>query len=827
MSNDDFAPGDPAGMTYTHRAFPRFFSPHRLTARIAAGLVIPALVQPAMAETARYDLAIPAGPLGSALTQLADATHTKLLFVSELVAGLRTTELTGKYTLEQALERLLADTRLQYFIDHAQKTITLKTADEEALLLDTMRVQSVAEPGFGDAPVEPGGLKADYQSAATKLALPLRDTPQAVTVVTRDALDARQVNDISTALELAAGASEGGGASAPGPFGGRGQFGAMYALRGQLLDYYGGILSDGVTLSSIAAFDFAAYERVEVMKGPSGFYGQGSLGGFINLVRKKPQQETQASVSLAAGSYDTYRFESDVTGALSKDKRARGRLTFAYEDAGSFIDGVSSDLLQVAPSVEYIIADNTRVLLQLLYQQEAFVPNQGLPLRVVGNRREPFDVPRSVFFGVPNKDSDIEVFDALFKLDHQLSDRWLASLILQGNTADRDIVFNNTVNVDGGYTYAFASKHISDYDLWSGELRLEVSFDAFGQEHKVLFGAENSHRKLDAIYSYVPIGVLESYQANFADVGSVPTGAIPDTPWVSSDTKQKALYTQSVFSLHEKTQLLINARYSHVDTRGSFQEAPSNPIDEGVFTYRAGLTHTLSDNASVYTAFAESFEPLDSVDRNGNALDPTTGEGYEVGLKSEWFDNKLAANLAVYRQDQENLPITDPEDPNFTMSGGLHRTDGIELEITGSPMPGLTLAFAADWSDNEFRDPEDQNTYGMARETTADRRFSVHANYEIQGGRLAGLGFGGTFVSVGDRQFISYGEDGPFQSYLDGYERVDMHLSYDGLPNWDMSLLVRNVLDETYIESSSGATWNGSFFGSPRAALLKATYRFD
>jgi len=684
----------------------------------------------------------------------------------------------------------------------------------------SLKVESNADERFGDAPNEPGGLKAEYQSTATKMAMPLKETPQAITVITRDALDARMSKDIFTALELSAGASEGGSVGAPGPFAGRGQFGHMYTLRGKNLRYYGGVLSDGYIASSFAKLDFSAYERIEVIKGPSGFYGQGSLGGFINLVRKKPENEFAAELSTQIGSYDTYRLEGDLTGALNTDKTAAGRVSIAYEDSGSFTDGLTHEMFQIAPSVEFQISDKTRALVQLLCRKDEYIASQGIPLQYENGRIDTFNIPRSFYFGVPGELSNDEVFDALIKVDHELSDSWLLSLFMQRNLSSRDVVFSNTGSQYYGSTYLYGIEHLSDYDRWAGEVRVEGAFKAFGQEHRALFGAQQTRTDLDILYTAVYLGIADSlYADNFADFGVLSSQEIPDNEYLDSTTEQKAIYAQSLLSLTDRTQLLINSRYDWVETTGSFLGSASDPLDKGALTARLSVTHKINENTSAYATVGESFDPADSTGKDGNVLDPTTGVGYELGVKSEWFNKKLGANIAVYRQDLDNRPIDDPDGGLFKISAGLHRTDGIELEIAGSPLPGWQVGVAADWSSNEFIDPDDPN-YGQSLHGSTDKRFTLYTHYEFQKDALSGLGLGATFVSVGDRAMRN-------QTHLEGYERVDLNLSYRGIPDWDFSMLVRNVLDETYIEGTGGNPAVGSYFGSPRAALFEATYRFD
>lgn len=789
----------------------------------SASFVLPVKVVQAQEEVARVlTVDISAGSLSRALNQLAKLAKVALSYDPDLAAGKTTLGVKGSHTLEQALDKLLQGSGVGF--NRVGDKVTLTVVGEVAML-DTIHVAATAEKvRFGDALAETGGFKAGYQSTATKMAMSLKETPQAISVVTRESLEARQVKDIATAVELTAGVS-GTNRGAPGPFAGHGQFGRGFSLRGQELQYYRDVRADGFSAGVLSAFDFAAYERVEVVKGPSGFYGQGSLGGYINLVRKKPQKEFSASVSGQAGSYDTYRGEADITGALTEDKRLRGRLVAAYDDAGSFTDDVKTETTLFAPSIEAEIGDHTRVLLQFLYQEEDFIPSRGMPIKLEGNKLEALDIPRSFYFGaVGSETSDASIRDVSLRVDHELSDRWLATLLLQRNKTGRHVIFNNA----GFQSYTSGIKHNTETEVWAGELRLEGEFDAFGREHQLLFGVEKNQRMLELEYGYGFLGMIDIYANNFSDVGFMLEKDVPTTQEEDNVEKNSAVYGQTFLSLHERTKLLLSARYDWSDKENKLVEGSAGEQKKSALTMRIGLVQTFTDNISAYATYGQSFNPVSSTGKNGRILDPETGDGYELGLKTDWFNHKLGATLAVYQQELDDRPITDPESlldaipGTYSMSAGKHRTEGVELEITGTPYQGLTIAAAANWSDNEFIDKDDTN-YELSINGSIDKQYSLYANYELQGGPLKGLGFGATLVSVGERQYIIGGK----QAYLDGYERVDLNFSYNGLPNWEMALQVRNLFDKTYVEQAQSgyrAAWN--FFGAPRSALFKATYHF-
>lgn len=786
------------------------------------------LQQVAQAGARTFD--IPPQPLSQALIRFGRETGLELFFDDAIVRGVTSPGARGSLTREQALDRLLSGTGLTYRFANASTVTLAKIVEggDGATVLDPIAVESAAAR-FGDLPETPG-FKADFQASATKTPLSIRETPQAVSVTTRESIERRQARDLNTALELTAGVVP-GISSGGGPFAGpSARVADQFSLRGQRLNGDRDVRIDGFAGAGMRNdFDLAAFERVEVVKGPSSMlYGQGSLGGFINLVRKRPLAEPTSLVSGQAGSYDTYRAEADVTGPFDENARFLGRMTAAYEDAGSFIDGVESRRVLTAPTFEARLGEDTRAILDLMYQRDNFRPSPGIPLRLDGDRLKEPNVSRSFYFGVPaDRDSTTSSKAASLQLDHEINDSWLATLVLQGiSNQRRGISDNYGYGFYGdGDTYVYASIVDHENDAWAGELRLDGRFEAFGREHNLLLGIESNEREEHSRSGSAYLGTANIYLDNFDDVGTVAGQSLPFNFDATSRSRNGGAYAQLMLSVFERTRLLMGVRYDDADQKNRDNLAGTNDhSSDQAPTFRVGLSQDLTEQITAYATWAQSFSPVSEQSSSGKILDPETGEGYEVGLKSDWLDGALSANVAVFQQELDNRPIPDPNNgPGqfFSVSGGLQRTRGIELELSGEPLPGLIVGAAAAWLDSEYIDKDDPN-YGLTPPETTDRTVSLFASYELQEGSLQGLGFGATLVSVGERWSIKNNEN----VSPDGYERVDLHGFYKGLPGVDLSLQLRNVFDATYIERNNGAYGYGNYFGSPRAVMGRLAVRF-
>ncbi len=787
---------------------------------LAAGTVAPALfhASPVAAQSTQMRFDIPAGDLGSALSALAARANIQLVLDPALTQGKTTRGLQGNYSVDEAIASLLAGSGLERVVNESGVN-TLRATSSAAATLSRIVVE-------GEEDEEPG-IRAETQEGATKMALSIRETPQAISVITRESIELRQSLDISSAIELSAGVAATGKAFA----GNNPRTGEDFYLRGQELEGSRDIRIDGFTAGGNRNnFDLAPFERVEVVKGPSSMlYGQGSLGGFINLVRRKPQAERKLEISAQIGSYDTYRTDINVAGALNDSESLLGQATLAYEDSESFISDVTLQRFVFAPGVQWSPRDGTRVRAEVLYQDDKFSPSLGIPLRQVGSELVAPAVSRSFFFGVPStEDSKASGFHATVTTEQDLSDRWLATLVLH-HSRNRLLGLADSYGYgidDYGNTTLYSSYVAHDHDNWAGELRLDGRFDAFGREHRLLVGAEKN--KHDFVGwgggGYPYIGTANIYDGSLETAATVPALDNPKQYDARDDGSTEGVYSQLLLSVRDRTRLLLGARYERTQSHSVIDGAGGlndDQQDDNKLTGGIGLTQDFGQSLTGYAVYAESFNPVFELSRTGG-LDPETGEGYEVGLKGEWMEGRFGATAAVFRQELDNRPIPDPDNgpgESFSISGGLQRSEGVELEATGRPLAGLTISAAASWLDAEYIDALDVDNFGKTPGGTIKRQFALFSRYELQDGALRGLGFGATLLSVGDRIVLS-GDN----LTVKGYERLDLHLSYRAIPSWNLSLLVRNVADEKYIERPNSAYLYGHFYGAPRSVMFRAEY---
>lgn len=501
----------------------------------------------------------------------------------------------------------------------------------------------------------------------------------------------------------------------------------------------------------------------------------------------------------------------------------------------------------VAPGLDIDLGPSTRLSLLASYQRDEFRPNPGFPLLIdtdeagneVGNLHAP-RVPRSRFFGIPNEgDNHTEISTFTARLEQDLGDRWLATLALNSTHTDQlagaeRYVYNASPSGD-------ANLYFTDYRLdresFSGELRLNGTIELLGRPATLVTGIDHGDvsKDIDGIGGYLEYAdgsltgtVPNIYDENFGDIfNPMPT----INPFVATTEEQgTGVFGQLQFRPAERLSVLLGGRYDWANTRinnivTSF-DAPTGILETSPnkFTGRAALSFDLRKNVSVYAQYATSFDPVvAATDGQSQSvpLKPETGELFEVGLKSDWLDGKLAINTSIFRLDRKNVALNTGtfSNPNF-INAGLQRSDGVELEINGTPLPGWNLSFGGILLDAEFLGDEtvDRNV-GRTPDGSADWQVGLFTSYELQSGPLQAWGAGLGVYAVDDRGVRNQ------DAQIDGYERVDLSLFYNGLENTSVGLQVRNVFDTTYIEGSN-VRGTGGNFGAPLSVLLTVRHEF-
>ncbi|MBD2727749.1 TonB-dependent siderophore receptor [Nostoc sp. FACHB-892] len=658
---------------------------------------------------------------------------------------------------------------------------------------------------------EQDGYRIPTASTATKTDTPLRDVPQAIQVIPQQVLQDQQVRRLNEALKNAPGViADNSERSAFEGFTIRG-FTNRNILRNGLRDDTN--ITTNINTENI--------EQIEVLRGPASvLFGQGGAGGTINIITKKPQSIPFYSFEGTIGSFDSYGGSIDFTGPLNDDKTVLYRLNASIFTTNTFIDFFERDRFFIAPSLTWLIGDNTQLTLEAEYSDQRQPNDRGLPARgtVLPNRNG--QLPISRFIGEPFDEIDKNNRQSLrvgYNFEHRFSENWQFrnNFNFSYLSVDQNSLFPSELLEDertlerGLYVSKFAQQ---TYNL---DTNVVGNFKSGSLDHKLLFGIDlsrdisydeglDSLRELDTINIFNPIYRRDS-------LGAI-TEVIPDTPTISEGL---GIYLQDQISFSDNFKLVLGGRFDIV-TQELQGETTDFQQDEA-FSPRVGIVYQPSEAVSLYANYSRSFQQV--TDSSSNRLFiPERGTQYEVGMKVDWTSN-LSSTLALYHITRSNVLFTDLDDPSgrTSLQAGEQRSRGIELDITGEILPGWRIIGGYAYTDaivtEDNRIPEENRINNVP-----EHAFSLWSRYDIQQGNLQGLGFGLGLFYVGERQ-----GDLNNTFSLPSYVRTDAALFYRR-NNFRAALNFQNLFDNEYFETAEGDL--RVFPGAPRTVKFTLGWQF-
>ncbi|MES2869615.1 MAG: TonB-dependent siderophore receptor [Pseudomonadota bacterium] len=651
-------------------------------------------------------------------------------------------------------------------------------------------------------------------STATKLPLTMRETPQAVTVITRQRMDDQAMTSINDVVKATPGLfldfSSGPGRQ-------------TYSARGFDIDnlMYDGIPSGYQGWTVGAQPNLAMFDRVEVVRGATGLVtGAGNPSAAINLVRKRPLAYQKVTLTGAAGSWDDYRGEVDASSPLNDSGTLRGRVVTSYRDANSFVDNAEEQHGLFYAVTEADLSEDTSLTLGFSHQKDK--TNYFWGASMIGLDGHHLDLPRSYNPGTDWENKDQEINTLFAEVRQRLANDW--NLQLNANYSEQNAMFTGSYQSRWVNNTLARTVYQSAHDENQAGLDAFASgpFEAFGRTHELVAGA--SKRIYDmTTHNYDP------YDTNWP----INAGK-PDFVHTDNDrevTTQDGLYITTRLSLADPLKMILGARldwfdYDNRDGDGDYKVTRN-------LTRYAGLIYDLDDHYSVYVSYSDIFTPQSAKDSTGTPLKPIVGKNYEVGIKGEYFDGALNASLALFRIDQENraVAVLVPDCPQASCNeaSGEIRSQGIDFELQGALTEnwqvggGYTYARVHTLKDSA----NPQNVNQRFDPDTPEHMFKLSTNYRFQG-PLRKLRIGGN-VSWQSRMYNDIKLlDGNYYRLTQGsYAITDLMAGYQVNQHLDLQLNANNIFDREYYSSiSNSVSYGGDTYGSPRNLLLTAKYSF-
>jgi len=581
-------------------------------------------------------------------------------------------------------------------------------------------------------------------------------------------------------------------------------------------------------------YDTAFYDRIEVIRGANGLLsGAGVPSATVNLLRKRPGKDFDASFAISAGSWDFRRMQADVNAPLTADGRFRSRVVAAYQDKDFYYARYHEDKMSGMAVLEGDLTDSTTITVGFQTQDNNPTATTWGTVPFFNSDGSFAHLPRSTNLAPDWAKWQRESSTVFANLEQRFGEDWL----LRINTAHTRGNVQNVRVYGSGYpdpatgagVYLLGAAGENDDTRKGVDVYLSGTFNAFGREHDVVVGGSFSDLQSTA-WTMTPtdgwrydIPNLHEWDGDAPELVVHRTGARRD-----SRTTQRGVYASTRLRLAEPLSLIAGARLSSWETRtrayntaGTYTATSgAYKVDDEVTPY-VGLVHDITPEVAVYASYTEIFNPQNYKDRNENLLAPVEGSNVEAGIKSQWFDGRLTANAALFEARQDNYAVRDMSVPEGSLSDGSSAYIGIngtkvrgwELDVNGEVLPGWTVN--AGYTHVRMTRAATDLLYANLPEDFLQLNTSVRLRGAWE--RLT-LGAGVQWQSKVQGFNIPYPPDSTVTVNQPAYALVQFNANYRISDNWTATLSVRNALDKTY-----WANLDYNNYGEPRfvAASLR------
>lgn len=682
---------------------------------------------------------------------------------------------------------------------------------------------AASEDGAEDDIVVTAYGRTDQPTAATGLPLTPLETPQTISVITRQQIDDQAMTSINDALDFAVGISKKDIDRGRSAIAARGFEVQNFQLDGA--PFVNGNVGFGETSTVL-------YERVDLVRGAAGLMqGAGDPSAVVNLIRKHANdREFSGYASLEAGSWDRFAAAVDLQSPLNSAGTVRARaVAQAYRQDG-FVDLEEKKGVVLYGVIDADLGERTTLSFGASYQRDERdgVMWAQLPYWFSDGTRTNW--PRSKTTGADWGLWNTTEITAFATLKHKLGGDWQvrADIGYHKGLENSKLLWLDGLpdRITGAGVETLGYWYMADPEQWHGSVQANGSFTLLGGEHDLALGAMASY--VDGGWTNRdPIDIDPIADFNSFD-GKLAEPAWGDRYVLSGmgNTTQTAIYGTTRISLLDGLKLIGGGRLSYFkrnEEAGAYNSAYSLSY-KGVITPYVGLIYDLTNNLSVYASYTNIFKPQGDVrDIDGRILDPLEGNSYEAGLKALLLDGKLLATAAVYRIEQNNLAVPDGLIPGTSLQAyrGAEGTvaKGYELEVVGKITPQWDVS--AGWSDYSAKDSK--GVHVLSHQPR--QAFNFATKYAFTG-KLDRLSLGGAVKWESQPPVTSENPGTEVEERIGqpDYAIANVMARYDLSEHLSLQVNIDNLFDQRFF---SGNSWFPGFvYGEPRNGRVTLKYAF-
>ncbi|MDR1648592.1 MAG: TonB-dependent siderophore receptor [Zoogloeaceae bacterium] len=708
-------------------------------------------------------------------------------------------------------------------IAQAQDNPPPSSASEEETVLPTVTVTDT--PDASGLTENTGVYTTRTTNSATRLNLSPRETPQSITVITRQRMDDQGLNTLDTVLTQTPGIVTLNNGSEIGGY-------RPFYSRGYLLDNYqvDGALAPSTTFGSAwlgnNSTDTALYDSVVVVRGATGLLtGAGDPAGSINLVRKRPTRQFQASAEQSLGRWNKSRSVADIGSPLNEAGTLRGRFVAVYNEGNSWQDRYKGYNRLVYGVLEADLSPATEISLALEHTDQKVHGGGSYTSFGIGFT----DGSKTPFSRSNNATTDWSTFSnrqtrTSLALQHHFNEDWHVHLSYTHGRMEptQKLGYANSAEImPNGMSSLLLRKYADEYRTDALDASLEGRFTLWGRLHDFMTGFNGYSSRQD-----------RPSVINIRNAGQVQTltwnGHVPEPDWASftSSASKTTIQQHGAFAAlrlrpADALSVIVGGRVSTWETRAKNTKTGAITDDRkenNVFTPYAGIVYDLSKQVSAYASYTSIFKPQNYKDTDGSLLDPEGGENYELGLKTEWFNKHLQASVAFFEVRKNNFAVADgnrltPEgNQAYTAKSGT-KGRGWEVEISGELSRGWQVQGGYTRVVTRDREGARLNT-----STIPKHQLKLFSTYTLPGFNRLTIGGGALWQSE------IYDASEPALRKIrtqKAYTVVNLMARYVFTDNLSLTATLDNVFDKTY----RTYTYTNEY-GAPRNFMLTARYQF-
>ena len=673
-----------------------------------------------------------------------------------------------------------------------------------------------------------------FTPTGSRLNLSTRETPATLDTVTAEAIAARGFLTVEKAAESLPGVNTGGSPGNPATFSMRG------FTDGQISILHNGLYIGPSNMTNRPQNTFNL-QTVEVLKGPASvIYGQGAIGGAVNVTNKAPTFGDPRWELLAGGSsYGGVLAGIGVGGGLSDTVAVRADLS--YQASDGYVEGADSSALNATISVLWQATPTLKIQLSVDYAEDEPTTYFGTPLVPLGVAADPIDgiltAPNGYVIDRATQENNYNVADADISSDQIWPQLYINWTPVEGVTVQNFFYYfeasRQWKNAEA-YTYNPVTSRIDrdrffvfhEQELWGNQTSLSVDRPLGGLSNRFVIGVD--YNELDF-----------ERRRGFPDGDSVPlsqrepSGTFgPLVPRLSPTRWENlAVFFEDALDLTDKLKLVVGGRLETLDLvrenygpTGAFQPTSSFSRKYEPSNFRIGAVYNLTPNITPYISFATGSDPVGSnifLVNAGENFDLSQSQQVEAGIKASTPDQRFSGTLAVYDIRREDILTLTQQD--VVSNVGAQTSRGVELNGDAQITPTWSLNANYAWTDAEYEDFIDTNTGLDAsgnRPTNVPKTvFNAWTSIQQVGGLPLELGAG--VRHLGTR----YGNTANTLR-LESYTLLNLYATWDLNEAVSVTARADNVTDEDYVQWADIYYPGQVILGRPRSYELSLRARF-